>query len=62
MDDADEWEANLEKLGVIKPTYNMIRQFDNTYKIVLGHPLNNAPAVKTGMTLEEARAFIKLLK
>jgi hypothetical protein len=60
--DADEWEAKLERLGVIKPTYNMIRQFDGTYKIVLGHPLNNEPAVKTELTWEEASAFMKLLK
>ena len=60
--DADEWEANLEKIGVIKPRYYIVHQFDNTCNIVLGNPYLNPPAVKTGLTREEAAAFMKLLK
>lgn len=60
--DADEWEAHLEKLRLIDPSYYIVHQFDGTCNIVLGNPYLNPPAVKTGLTREEAAAFMKLLK
>jgi hypothetical protein len=60
--DVDEWEANLEKIGVIKPRYHVVQQIDGTCNIVLGNPYLNPPAVKKGLTREEALAFMKLLK
>jgi len=59
--DADEWEAMMERATGVKKYY-MVHTFDGTYNIVQGHPTYNPPAVKTGLTREEAEAFMKLLK
>ena len=59
--DADEWEGLVEREMGIK-NYYMVHQFDNTYDIVHGHPAYNPPRVKTGLTREEAFAFMKLLQ
>jgi hypothetical protein len=49
-------------MGKVDYNYYMVHTFDGTYNIVQGHPAYNPPAVKTGLTREEAKAFMKLLK
>lgn len=69
MDEDDEVEyaaiANelKEMYEVLLPDrHYMVHQIDGTYNIVRGNPYHNPPAVKTGLTREEALAFMKLLK
>jgi hypothetical protein len=51
-----------QEMGKVDYNYYMVHTFDGTYNIVQGHPAYNPPAVKTGLTREEAKAFMKLLK
>jgi len=59
--DEEQWLIHLEKATGIKKYY-AVRQLDSTYNIVLGNPYLNPPAVKKGLTQQEAEAFLKLLK
>ncbi len=57
-----KWEWGWTDPRVKNERYEMIHMFDGTYNIVRGNPYYNPPAVKTGLTREEALAFMKLLK
>lgn len=65
MDDEDDEQSFFDTLierHDLKPRYYVVHQIDGTCNIVLGNPYLNPPAVKTGLTREEAAAFMKLLK